>query len=235
MMQQQLFSVVILAGGLATRLHPITKTVPKSLLEINGIPFIVHQLNLLQKKGIKKVVLCISNLGEKIVEFLDNKKFDLDIRYSFDGPMLLGTAGAIKRALPLLDENFFVLYGDSYLECDYMSVQNAFINSQKLALMTLFFNDNQWDTSNVEYENFQIIAYDKKNKTERMKYIDYGLGVFNKAAFQYVSENNFCDLMVLYQSLLNENQLAGHEVNKRFYEIGSLNGIKELSSYLRTN
>jgi len=179
-MKDTLFPVVILAGGLATRLRPLTETIPKSLVNINGEPFIVHQLRLLQRNGIKKVVMCIGYLGEQIIARIgDGSEFDLQVSYVFDGPKLLGTAGAIKKALPELPEHFFVLYGDSYLPCDYAAVQKSFLNCRKQALMTVFKNNGQWDSSNVEFKFGQIINYDKKNKTDRMHYIDYGLGILS--------------------------------------------------------
>src|SRR3990167_11349183 len=126
-MKNRLFPVVILAGGLATRLHPVTHTIPKSLVEVNGEPFVAHQLRLLKRNGFNKVIMCIGHLGQNVIEFVgDGSCFGLHVSYSLDGQTLLGTAGAIKKALPLLEKYFFVLYGDSYLPCDYLSVQNYF-------------------------------------------------------------------------------------------------------------
>lgn len=232
-MKSNIFPVVILAGGLATRLRPLTETIPKSLIDVNGEPFIAHQLRLLRKNNIERVVLCLGYLGEQVMNFVGNgQQFDLNVSYSFDGLTLLGTAGAIKQALYLLDDAFFVLYGDSYLPCDYLAAQKKFTNSDKLALMSVFKNNGQWDTSNVEFKNNQILVYDKKNKTERMKYIDYGLGIFNKKAFEWIPKNQDYDLAVLYQDLLKKHQLTGFEVEQRFYEVGSFIGIEELGCYL---
>ncbi len=232
-MKSDLSQVVILAGGLATRLRPLTQTIPKSLINVNGEPFIAHQLRLLQQNGIRHVVLCAGYLGEQIVNFVgDGKQYGVNVVYSFDGSLLLGTAGAIKQAMPLLEETFFVLYGDSYLPCDYRSVQSAFHHSHQAALMTVFRNQGQWDTSNVEFVDGHILAYDKKNQTERMHYIDYGLGLFHKKAFDQVPDNKPSDLALLYQQLLTQQQLAGFEVSERFYEVGSFAGINELEAYL---
>jgi MurNAc alpha-1-phosphate uridylyltransferase len=232
-MKLDLFQVVILAGGLATRLRPMTETIPKSLVDVNGKPFIAHQLQLLQQQGIRDIVLCVGHLGEQIIHAIgDGKNYGVNIVYSFDGYQLLGTAGAIKQAMPLLQENFFVLYGDSYLPCNYAQIQAFFIANKTLSLMTVFKNKGQWDTSNVEFIDGCILAYDKKNKTERMHYIDYGLGLFNKAAFHQVPDNQSYDLAVLYQNLLVQQQLSAFEVTERFYEAGSFAGIKELEYYL---
>ncbi len=122
-----MLTVAILAGGLATRLRPITESVPKSLLEVNGEPFAKHQLRLLRAKGFKRVVICVGHLGTLVQRVIgDGSALGLEIDYSFDGPVLLGTAGAIRNALPKLGEAFFVMYGDSYLPCDYAAIARSF-------------------------------------------------------------------------------------------------------------
>lgn len=233
---QEMFTVVILAGGLATRLRPLTTTIPKALIEINGEPFVAHQLRLLKKNDIKRVVLCVGYLGEMIQDVIDSgDKFEVEVLYSYDGAKLLETAGAVRKALPLLEDNFFVMYGDSYLPINFAAVQQSYLEQQKLALMTVFYNQGQWDTSNVEYSNGQIIAYDKLHLTAAMHYIDYGLGVFNRDAFTSVDNDKVNDLAQLYQVLLQKQQVAAFAVKERFYEIGSFAGLKELEQYLLTN
>ena len=223
----------ILAGGLATRLRPLTEKIPKALVEINGEPFLWHQLRLLHSNGIRRVVLCVGHMAERIEASVGaGDRFDLQITYSYDGDTALGTAGALKRALPLLGDNFFVVYGDSYLPCDWLPVERAFLDLGKPALMTVFCNEGQWDYSNVEFTDSRIVAYNKELRTPRMRYIDYGLGVFNRAAFDRIPEDRPSDLATLYQELLAEGQLAGFEVPARFYEIGSFAGIQELEQFL---
>jgi N-acetyl-alpha-D-muramate 1-phosphate uridylyltransferase len=228
-----MFPVAIIAGGLATRLRPITERIPKSLIEVNGEPFLAHQLRLLTSNGIKRVTMCLGFLGEMVEAWAgDGSRFGVQLTYSYDGPRLLGTAGALRKARPLLGENFFVLYGDSYLPCDYTAVQRAFEASGKTALMTVFHNLGQWDSSNVHFENGRILAYDKKVRPPEMHHIDYGLGVFHAAAFDDVPDDRAYDLADVYQRLLARGELAGLEVPQRFYETGSFAGIEELSGYL---
>jgi NDP-sugar pyrophosphorylase family protein len=228
-----MYPVAILAGGLATRLKPVTEKIPKSLVDINGEPFIAHQLKLLRANGVTRAVICAGFLGEMIQATTgDGKNFGVRVEYSFDYPKLLGTAGAIKKALPLLGEKFFTLYGDSYLPCDYRAVQAAFDASGKKALMTVFRNEGQWDTSNVEFADGRIVAYSKQQRTSRMNFIDYGLGVFQRAAFDEVPSDSPFDLATLYQQLLQRGELAGFEVRQRFYEIGSFAGIEETRRFL---
>ncbi|MGD0361293.1 MAG: nucleotidyltransferase family protein [Bryobacteraceae bacterium] len=222
--------VAILAGGLGTRLYPLTERIPKALVEINGEPFLAHQLRLLHSRGIERVVLCIGQLGERIREFAgDGARFGLAIDYALDGPVLRGTAGALRHALPLLGDAFFVVYGDSYLPCSYRQVAAAFQAAGQPALMTVYRNADRWDSSNVEFTAGRIVAYDKENRTERMQYIDYGLGVFSREA---LAESSEADLAELYRDLLSRGRLAAFEVRERFYEIGSFDGIAELSRHL---
>lgn len=225
--------VAILAGGLATRLRPLTETIPKSLIEIHGEPFLAHQLRLLSEVGVTRVVLCVGYLGEQVRQFAGNgARFGLEIEYSFDGERLQGTGGAIRRALPKLGTAFFVLYGDSYLPCDYRGVERSFWQSGAAGLMTVCRNEGRWDTSNVEFSGGRIVRYDKANRTPDMHYIDYGLGAFHATVFAQRAENEVLDLAVVYQDLLRQKQLAGYDVAQRFYEIGSLEGIRELEAYL---
>jgi NDP-sugar pyrophosphorylase family protein len=225
--------IAILAGGLARRLRPVTYTIPKALIDIAGEPFLAHQLRLLRGSGFERVVLCVGFLGEQIREFArDGRDYGLQVEYSFDGPQLLGTAGAIRRALPLLGDNFCLIYGDSYLPCDYRAAQQVFLDSGKAALMSVFHNQGQWDASNVEFAGGRLIGYDKANRTPRMQHIDYGLGVFRSAAFEAVPADRPWDLAALYQDLLRRGELAAWESPTRFYEIGSVEGIKELTEFL---
>jgi len=227
--------VAILAGGLATRLRPVTEKIPKSLIEVAGRPFLEHQLRLLQSGGIRKAVLCLGYRGEMIQEeFRDGREFGVELSYSFDGPELLGTGGALKKALPLLGERFFVLYGDSYLPIDYAAPAHALVASGKLGLMTVFRNEGRWDTSNVWFADGVIKNYDKKQQTPEMRYIDYGLGVFDAAALAGFPAGKAFDLADVYQDLIARNELAGYEVTQRFYEIGSHAGLAELDAMLRS-
>ncbi len=228
------FPVAILAGGLATRLKPITEKVPKILVEVAGEPFLSHQIHLLKNSGLRHIVLCVGYLGEKIVEhFGDGSNWDVKIEYSFDGPHLLGTGGALIRALPMLGEAFYVLYGDSYLPIDYVSVGRAFVESGKLGMMTVFENRERYDPSNVWFDGGAIRAYDKKVKIQAMRHIDYGLGVYRQAAFDGFPRDKVVDLSEIQKTLLERKQLAGFEVAVRFFEIGSHAGLKELDRLLR--
>ncbi|MDR1375308.1 MAG: nucleotidyltransferase family protein [Holosporaceae bacterium] len=229
-----MLSIAILAGGLATRMHPATEKIPKSLLLVAGEPFIFHQLKLLKERGISKVVLCVGHLGEMIEAQVGNgSQFGLEISYSFDGTELLGTAGALKKALPLLEETFFVLYGDSYLDCDYEAVYECHKQSKRSALITIYHNKCLYDNSNIIFRDKKIICYDKKHPVPEMQYIDYGLGILQKRLLGNLQSNKFYDLMDTYADLIKKNELASFVAKKRFYEIGSPHGLKQLSKLLQ--
>ena len=226
--------VAILAGGLAERLRPITETIPKALVTIAGGPFIAHQLRLLHSAGLRRIIICAGYLGEMIeAEIGDGASFNLRIQYSFDGPRLLGTGGALKRALPLLRRRFLVLYGDSYLPINYRKAALAFATGDKAGLMTVYRNEGRWDASNVQFEAGQILRYDKKQRTPEMHHIDYGLGILCAESLASWPDNEPFDLADVYRDLLSQNQLSGHEVTERFYEIGSPEGLAELDAFLR--
>jgi MurNAc alpha-1-phosphate uridylyltransferase len=226
--------VAILAGGLATRLKPITETVPKLLVDVAGEPFFNHQIRLLRRAGLTRIVLCVGYLGERIVELYgDGSKWGVQIEYSFDGPKLLGTGGALVQALPKLGGAFYVLYGDSYLPIDYLRVGEAFLASGKLGLMTVFENKGLYDTSNVWFQSGAIMAYDKKDRLPTMHHIDYGLGAFRAGAFDGFPRDQVVDLAQVQKALLERGELAGFEIGERFYEIGSHAGLRELDELLK--
>jgi NDP-sugar pyrophosphorylase family protein len=225
--------VAILAGGLATRLRPVSERTPKSLIEVDGRPFAAHQIALLRRQGLTDIVFLVGHLGEMIQDTLgDGAGFGVRIRYVFDGPCQLGTGGAIRMALPALGDTFFVLYGDSYLDCDYAAIARAFASSRKTGMMTVCHNDDRWDRSNVQFADGRIVCYDKNNRTPEMRHIDYGLGAFLKSPFERRAPGERFDLTAVYHDLLAAGDLAGCEVPGRFYEIGSPAGLEETRAYL---
>jgi len=231
-----MFPIVILAGGLATRLRPITEKIPKSLIEINGEPFVYHQLDLLEKRGFKQIHFCLGFLGEQ-VEVAVRKSYyfeRLNISFSYDGEKLLGTGGTIRKIINQLPEFFFVTYGDSYLDIDFNDIQEIFESKKQrfTSLMTVYENSNLFDKSNVVFENGSIELYSKSKKDSKMAYIDYGVGILSNKCMDNYDKNIIFDLAELYENLSLKKELYGYEVFQRFYEIGSLQGIEDLSNYL---
>jgi len=228
-----IYPVVILAGGIGSRLGKLTKKTPKALVKINGKPFIYYQLKLLQKKGIKEVILCIGYLGAQIKKYVGNgKKFNLNVIYSYE-KKLLGTGGAVKNAFPLIKKNFFIMYGDTYLPINFIKIKNKYIKLKSKALITIYKNKKNLDKSNV-YFNGKNILYNKKNYLKKMKYIEYGVSIFNKEIFKFFEKRKKFDLSDLFYFLSKKKLLNYYLTKKRFYEIGSISGLKDSKKYLKS-
>jgi len=227
------YPVVLLSGGLATRMLSFTEKIPKAMIDVAGKPFIHWQLSMLKKQQVDSVILCIGHLGEVIEAFAgDGSQYGLKITYSYDGDKLLGTGGAIKKIINTLPEVFFVLYGDSYLEIPYTPLVEAFSSSDKKGLMTVYENADLYDVSNAVFIDGELLTYRKHDKVDEMRHIDYGLGILHKDAFDGFPSETAFDLAEVYEKLVIEGQLLGYEVFKRFYEIGSPGGLAQLRSKL---
>lgn len=231
-----MLEMAILAGGLATRLGSLTELVPKSLIEIQHRPFIDWQLRLLSRSGIEKVVICLGHKSEMIQDFVgDGARYGINIAYSFDGPTQLGTGGAIRKAIPLLSDEFMVMYGDSYLPTDFKAIEAAFRSIGKPALMTVFYNKGSFDVSNVLFVNGDLKKYSKADPMPDMSHIDYGVSTFKRSVFESYAQDVPIDLSNICQDLSYSGSLAGYEVRERFYEIGSLGGIDDFKEYVERN
>jgi NDP-sugar pyrophosphorylase family protein len=225
--------IAVLAGGLATRMRPLTERVPKALLEVAGEPFIAHQLRLFAREGIGDVKLLVGHGWKQIEHFVGGgQRFGVRVEYIVDGPVLLGTGGAIRHALDRLGSEFLVTYCDSWLDAPYAPVVEAFRAGGQPALMCVYCNDNRWDVSNVEFANGIICRYSKKLRVPAMHYIDWGLGMLKASAVAARPLGELWDLAELYEELANAGCLAGYEMTRRFYEIGSFEGLGETNCLL---
>jgi NDP-sugar pyrophosphorylase family protein len=226
--------LAILAGGYATRLGSLTAETPKCLIEIQGRPFVDWQLDLLAKNGYTDFIFCVSYKSEAVQEYLgDGSDRGVRIQYSLDGQTQLGTGGAIQNALPKLGAKFGVVYGDSYLPTNYFAIEQEFLSSRSQALMTVYENQNRFDSSNVEFVNGKLVNYEKGTNNKHMLHIDYGITLFRAAAFHPWRDQSSFDLSEVCHQLAKDRQLDGYQVFERFYEIGSIQGIEEFSQYLR--
>jgi NDP-sugar pyrophosphorylase family protein len=225
--------IAILAGGMATRLGDLTINQPKSMIKIYGKPFLEYQLDFLRKGGITKVVLCLGHMGKQIARYFgEGRRYGVTISYSFEDS-LLGTAGALRRARHLLDDRFFVMYGDSYLFPDFNQIMAFFSSHKKLALMTVYKNYDRYDRSNTVVEGNLVKRYSKIAKTDDMIYIDYGLNILSQDCLELVPESQFYPLEELFTRLIEKKELLAFEVKERFYEIGSPQGLKEFEYFAR--
>jgi len=220
--------MVVLAGGLGTRLKPLTEQMPKSLIPVNGRPFLEYQLELFKRSGISDIVLCVGHLGDEIKKYFgDGSRFGLDIRYSEEGEHLLGTAGAIRNAEALLANEFFLTYGDSYLLLGYGAVMDHFRQRDRLGLMVVYRNCNHLDRSNVIVEGNLVKVYDKEGRTPGMEYINYGVSLLRKEALSLIPPDRPFTQEEFYQLLIGQEQLLAFETGQRFFEIGSPHGLDE--------
>jgi NDP-sugar pyrophosphorylase family protein len=227
-------TVAILAGGYATRIKSISDHVPKSLIEINGKPFLEWQLELLEKNGISRVVLCVSHKAKQIEEYIATRKIgDLEIHFSHDGKSQLGTGGSIVNALDLLREEFVVIYGDSYLPIDYNKIINYFKDQGLPALMTVKRNKLSHEKNNVIFKKGKIELYDKAVSIPKMKHIDFGLSIFKAKSFEKYKKGDFLDLSVMQNESSILGILAGYEVFEPYYEVGSFQGIENFRVFTK--
>ncbi len=230
---EKLFPVVILAGGVASRLRPITEKIPKCLVPVNGTPFLDIQLKQLRAQGIQEVILLIGHLGDLVADYVGRgSRYGLRVSVIKDGPQLLGTGGALRSAMNHLPEEFFLLYGDSYLSCSYEEVQQKYIEGRPPILMTVFKNDGRWDVSNIEYSEGVVVRYSKKVRVPTMNFIDYGLMILQRDIFSLMAPDQPFDLSDVLEKFAQNGQVMGLEIHERFYEIGSHSGLQELSSFL---
>jgi NDP-sugar pyrophosphorylase family protein len=228
-------AIAVLAGGLATRMGELTKHIPKSMLDVGGRPFLAWQLELFAQHGLDDIVLCVGHYAAQIEDWVARHPLQgMRVRFSYDGDRQLGTGGALRQALPMLGDVFLVTYGDSYLRCDYRAVFQDFVarREQALGMMTVWKNDNRFDVSNVLYRDHRIVHYDKRERVPGMQHIDWGLGALTREAFALFADRTPLDLADVYGALVGRGQLAGYEVNERFYEIGSRAGLEEFRALM---
>lgn len=237
---------VILAGGLATRMRPRTLTTPKFLLEVGGRPFAAWLLERLAARGYENVVLCIGHMGQHIRDYVgDGSSFALSVTYSDEGQILLGTAGALRRAVDLLEPSFLVTYGDSFLPFDYaapLRELRAFADAD--GVMAVFKNEGRWDTSNTSIRrdaegNLWVSRYEKYRPElakgdEAPDYIDYGAMALRRDVIEKIPADTAFGLDGIQMELASSGRLRAHLAKDRFYEIGSEAGLAELETLMKT-
>ena len=226
---------VVLAGGLATRMRPQTLTVPKSMLPVAGRPFVDWQLERLVAAGLRDVVMCVAHLGEQIRAHVgDGASLGARVAWSEEGRQLLGTAGALRAALPLLQESFLVTYGDSYLPFDYaepLRVLQAHRDCD--AVMAVFKNEGRWDTSNVVTDGTWVLRYEKNTGVPAFDHIDYGATALRRDIVAALPPGEASGLDALQRDLAARKRLRASLAHERFFEIGSPEGLAELDRHLR--
>ncbi len=216
---------VILAGGLGTRLRPLTERIPKVMVHVNGKPFLLHLVELLKSQGLSDIVLCIGYLGKQVRDFFQNgKNLRINISYSEEKERLLGTGGALKQAQSLLDDHFFVINGDTYPPVDYREVERVFLKRGKKAVMVVY--DNREDTgvkNNVELDNdLMVIRHDKESPDPSLKCVEAGVLALRQEALDVMEDK--CQVSLekgLYPFLIQQRGLTAYVTEQRFYDIGT--------------
>ena len=225
--------MVIICGGLGTRLGHLTKYTPKSMIEIEGKPFLEYQIENLKKQSITDIVLCVGHLSKKIEEYFGNgQRFGVNLKYSFEKEKLLGQIGAVKNAEPLLEDSFFIMYGDSYLTLDLHKVYNFFMQHDKPALMVVYQNHDKYDKSNIIIQDNMVIGYGEKQKTRDMIYIDYGTSILRKKVLDYVPKGTSYSTEEFFTDLIKKQDLMAFESDKRFYHVGDPDSLEDFRNYI---
>lgn len=228
---------VILAGGLGTRLSPLTEQVPKVMVSVNGKPFLLHLLELLKSQGLSDIILSIGYLGERVRGFFgDGKRFGLKIRYSEERGRLLGTGGALKQAQNLLDNHFFAINGDTYLPIDYTEAEKSFIRCGKKALMVVYDNkENTGVKNNVELDKDSMVArYDKERLAPELKYVEAGVLILSREVLDIIQEGHSVSLEKgLYQTLIQQKEMVADITTQRFYDIGTPEQLRIFEEFLK--
>ena len=217
-------------------MHPHTLTVPKSMLEVAGRPFIDWQLAQLAASGLRDVVVCVAFLGEQIRAHVgEGARFGLRVEWSSDGDKLLGTAGALRAALHLLAPTFVVTYGDSYLPFDYGSPLRILdVQDDCDGVMTVYRNEGKWDASNVVTDGARVIRYEKGAGEPCFDHIDYGATALRREVIAALPPGEPRGLDAIQHELANRKRLRALVARERFFEIGSPEGLAELDRHLRT-
>ncbi len=198
------------------------------MIRVGGKPFLEHQIELLKSAGIDDLVLCVGHLGRQIKEhFGDGRAYGVRVRYSDEGDQLMGTAGALKKAAPLLDEKFFMMDGDSYLPLDYRAVMAHFDSTNKRALMVVFRNNDLYETSNAVVEGDLVTMYSRRRKVPGMVFVHTGLSILRKAALDLIPADRAVMQDDLWAELASMDELLAFETRSRFYEVGSSSGLEE--------
>ncbi len=228
--------VVVLMGGLGTRLGSAAGGGPKSMAPVHGKPFFAYQLEQMREQGFRDFVFCVGHKSSAVMDYFgDGSQMGVRIRYSEDGRANLGTGGAIRNALPLLDDHFLVIYGDSYMDIDFIELlyhyRTRCAAEGQLSLMSVFRNNNRLGASNVLFEDGRLLLYDKRQPLSVMEHIDYGATVLDRGAIEELMDEATSDLADFYNELVRQGLMGGHEVVTPFREIGTPGALEDFRRY----
>ncbi len=225
--------VFLLAGGAGTRIASMYAGTPKCLIDIHGKPFLSYVLENIKRFGFNRVVILAGHLSQPIIDYAgDGASFGLNIQYSLDGAQLLGTGGAIRKALPFAEDDFVVSYADSYLDYDWSPIVDHYFRSGSQSLVSIYKNDDATDKSNIIFKDGKIVSYCKKNQTPDHNYIDWGVSVFSKKTFTQCPENSW-DLSNYLLDRIAQNALDGFAVPQKYFEIGTPHALEAFRRHMK--
>jgi len=222
--------IVVLCGGKGTRIKTVSKNVPKSLIKVKGKPFLEYKLNKLEKFDFKNLYLCTGYKSYQIKKFIKKRKNKLNTNICNDGKELLGTGGAIKKIINKLSKFFFVTYGDIYDQINYELMLKEYKKKKLPVMMSIIKNKNKLYVNNVDIIDNKFIFYNKKGANFFFDFIDYGVIIFKKKIFTEIKEKKF-QLEDLIHNLSLRRQISFYVEKKNFYEIGSIDGLKNFNNF----
>jgi MurNAc alpha-1-phosphate uridylyltransferase len=225
--------VFLLAGGLGTRIAEEYRDIPKCMIDINGKPFIAYVLENIKKFGFEQVVILAGHLAEPMINYVGNgEAFGLRVEYSLDGEQLLGTGGAIKKALHFAKDDFVVTYADSYLEYDWTPIVEHYSRIGSQSLVSVYRNVDATDKSNIVFHNGKITSYRKVGQTPDHTYIDWGVSIFLTKTFEKYPHTQW-DLSEYLLDRIAQNALDGFAVPQKYFEIGTPQSLEQFRQYMR--
>jgi NDP-sugar pyrophosphorylase family protein len=218
--------VAVLAGGLGTRLRPITDRLPKCMTPVGDKPFLYYLLQLFKEKGTDEVILCTGYLGEQIEEYFGNgKNMGLRLLYSRENGCLLGTGGALKLAEPILHDSLLVVNGDTYLNIDYKTIYEDFNMSKAQALIVASQCPTDTCGDLAVDDNFNVTAYDKTNPVGK-DYVNAGVMGLKRDILAEVNPAQVVSLEAdIFPNLISRGDVRACITAKQFYDIGSFSGL----------
>src|SRR6202142_2428115 len=224
---------VILARGLGKRMRPLTESVPKPMIAVRGKPFLHHQFELLRSFGIRRIVLLVAYLGEQIEKhFGDGAALGLHLRYSHE-PEPLGTGGALKNAEAMLDEEFLLLNGDTYLAIDYAALANAFRASEAMAMIVAYENSGARVPSNLALSADASVVTYRKSDPHGLTHVDAGVIALRRDVLAEIPNGRKCSLEEeIFPKLIERGQMKAWVTNEPFYDMGSPVGLEALAARL---
>jgi NDP-sugar pyrophosphorylase family protein len=228
---------VILAGGRGTRLEPLTQFVPKPMAPVARKPFLEHQLAYLRQQSITRIVLLVGYLWSQVEEYFgDGRKFGLSIRYSVEETPL-GTGGALREAGPLLDDEFLLLNGDSFLPIDYHEPFELLRSLGTAGVMVVHDNglEDAAVPNNVQVNgDGMVVRYFKTaHPGPELTHVDAGVLALRRSVLDLIPSGTGVSLESdVYPELIRTGQLAAYASHRRFYDIGSTEKLAAFEAYL---